>query len=268
MATIDGIGLAEPSTITKSLAGVLVQRNGSNTYQEVMVLGSPNSTTALALAEIQATAPASTTMGLVVRVASGPSSAADLLVRPVFSSTNTDNPVRAILSSTNTDNPVRAILSSTSADNPVTATFASSANSVLSRATTSSGGLVEGSTNLPAVGALGLHVAQIVPTLTITNSTAGSDSIASLVSSNAASKAYVTAYTVNSTEAGPIQAGFYAGATLVWPVTIWATGGVVKDAQSVPHPSYLFKGSTGAALTFNVPSTGHYRVAITYWTGA
>ncbi|HEX7122353.1 MAG TPA: hypothetical protein VF178_08300 [Gemmatimonadaceae bacterium] len=67
MATIDGIGLAEPSTITKSLAAVPVERNSSITYQEVMVLGSPNSTTALALAEVTGASPASTTVGLVVR---------------------------------------------------------------------------------------------------------------------------------------------------------------------------------------------------------
>jgi hypothetical protein len=66
---IDGIGLAEPSTITKSLAAVPIERNSSVTYQEVMVLGSPNSTTLLALAEVMGSAPASTTVGLVVRVA-------------------------------------------------------------------------------------------------------------------------------------------------------------------------------------------------------
>jgi hypothetical protein len=69
MAVIDGIGLAEPSTITKSLAAVPVTRNSSVTYQEVMVLGSPNSTTLLALAEVMGSAPASTTVGLVTRIA-------------------------------------------------------------------------------------------------------------------------------------------------------------------------------------------------------
>lgn len=64
---IDGIGLSEPSTITKSLAAVPITRNSSVTYQEVMVLGSPNSTTAVALAEVLGSVPASTTVGLVTR---------------------------------------------------------------------------------------------------------------------------------------------------------------------------------------------------------
>jgi hypothetical protein len=51
-------------------------------------------------------APAGNSSAIVVRIAGGPSSAADLLMRPVFSSTNTDNPVRAVLSSTAADNPV------------------------------------------------------------------------------------------------------------------------------------------------------------------
>lgn len=242
MATIEGIGLAEPSTVTKSLAAVKIDRGGSTTWQELMILASPNSTTSLALAEVMGSAPASTVVGLAVRVVSGPSSVADLAVR--------------------------AVLSSTTADNPVTATLASTGNTVTARMTTSSGGSVEGSTTTPVTGALGLHVRSLPAALTTLNSTAGTDSVVTLVSSNAASKAFVSAYTVNSTVAGPVNCGFYSGATLVWPVTIWASGGMMKDAQAVAAPGYLFAGSTGAALTFNVASTGAYRVAITYWTGA
>jgi hypothetical protein len=67
MATIDGLGLQEPSTITKSLAVIPITRNSSVTYQEIMTIGSPNSTGTLALAEVLGSAPASTVVGLAVR---------------------------------------------------------------------------------------------------------------------------------------------------------------------------------------------------------
>jgi hypothetical protein len=245
LATIGDIGLAEPSTLTKRLAAVEITRNSTVQSQEVMVLGSPNSTGVLALAEVMGSAPASTVMGLAVRQ-----------VGPV-----------AVTNSTATDLLTAAVQSGTW--NIATVTTVTTVTTVsAARVATSSGGGVEGSTGTPPTGALGLHVRPLHPALTTFNSTAGSDSVATLVSSQATTKAFVSAYTVNSTEAGPIQCGFYSGSTLVWPVTIWAEGGLMKDAQAVPHPSYLFAGSTGQALTFNVASTGAFRVAITYWTGA
>lgn len=333
MATIDGIGLQEPSTITKSLAAVAIERNSSMTYQEVMVLGSPNSTTSSALAEVTNAAAASTAWGLVTRTRTNPestswassagfhfdssgalqvsligttstgvtvnrtvgnSSAADYMPARLVDSSGTGfhgltNPLPTQLLTSSgasamdsTEGAVKVnvvagaaggstqmtVRQSTAGDLLATITFGSTGNTVLSRLTTSSGGNIEGSSGTPPTGALGVFVRPAHPTLTIVNSTAGTDTIATLVSSQATSKPFVCAYTVNSTEAGPVQCGFYSGATLVWPVTLWAGGGVVKDAQAVPHPSYLFAGSTGAGLTFNVASTGAYRVAITYWTGA
>jgi hypothetical protein len=254
MATIGDIGLAEPSTLTKRLAAVEITRNSTVQSQEVMVLGSPNSTGVLALAEVMGSAPASTVMGLAVRqvgpIAVTNSTATDLLTAAVQSGTWNIGTVTTVTT-------VSAVT-----------TVSSLAGAVTARNFTSSGGAVEGSTTTPPTGALGLHVRPLHPALTTFNSTAGSDSVATLVSSQATTKAFVSAYTVNSTEAGPIQCGFYSGSTLVWPVTIWAEGGQIKDAQAVPHPSYLFAGSTGQALTFNVASTGAFRVAITYWTGA
>lgn len=74
------IGLAEPSTITKSLRTVTQDIAGTgDVHQEVMTLGGANST--LEIARVQATAPASTAMGVVVRIAGGPSSAVDLQAR-------------------------------------------------------------------------------------------------------------------------------------------------------------------------------------------
>lgn len=124
------IGGAEPSTITFKVDTVTLDLNSTTVHREVLVIGDPQ--TSNAIARVVAAPPVSTEFAQIVRIASGPSSAADLQMRPVFSSTHTDNPVRAVLSSTsgdnlvrpifsstNTDNPVRAVLSSTAADNPV-----------------------------------------------------------------------------------------------------------------------------------------------------
>lgn len=77
------IGLAEPSTITKSLRSVSQTINSSVVHQEVMTIGSQGAVagSSLGLAEVTASAPASTTWGLAVRIAGGPSSAVDLQAR-------------------------------------------------------------------------------------------------------------------------------------------------------------------------------------------
>lgn len=73
------IGLAEPSTITKSLRSVTQNINSSVVHQEVMTLGGAGSS--LQIATVLAAPPASTEYGLVVRIAGGPSSAVDLQAR-------------------------------------------------------------------------------------------------------------------------------------------------------------------------------------------
>jgi hypothetical protein len=93
MANFDEIGLSEPSTITKKLAAISIDRNSTTQFQEVMSIGSPNSTTKLAVAEVLGTAPQSTVVGLAVRVVSGPSTATDLAVRALLPSTVGDNRV-------------------------------------------------------------------------------------------------------------------------------------------------------------------------------
>ena len=61
------IGLAEPSTITKSLRSVTQDINSSVVHQEVMTIG--GAVSSLSLAAVIATQPGSTTYGLVTRQA-------------------------------------------------------------------------------------------------------------------------------------------------------------------------------------------------------
>jgi hypothetical protein len=131
----------------------------------------------------------------------------------------------------------------------------------------STNGLAAVLSTRPASSAWGVAVRQAMPPLTTyAASTTGQASTTVIATSNAASVQYVCAFSVESTISGPLACGFYSSATLVWPVTVWAGGGNNAVRLAVPWPSYLFKGSTGNDLTFRVPSTGAYQVAVTYWT--
>ncbi len=71
-----------------------------------------------------------------------------------------------------------------------------------------------------------------------------------------------------TTNAGPLQCGFYSGATLLWPVVLAAVSSAISGANlAVSPPGFLFKGTTGAALTFNTGSsfTGGLSLGVAYW---
>src|SRR3990167_9128036 len=89
--TYGNVGGAEPSTVTFRAATTEIARGSTNEQQEILVIGDPE--TSNAQAAVVAAAPAGDPFALAVRIAGGPSSAVDLLMRPVFSSTSTDNPV-------------------------------------------------------------------------------------------------------------------------------------------------------------------------------
>lgn len=98
MASFSNIDGEEGSTVTFSVAAVSITRNSSVELQEILTIGDPDSS--LALAAVTNAAPASTRWGLNVRVVGGPSSVADFSVRAVLPSTGADNPVSAAQAST------------------------------------------------------------------------------------------------------------------------------------------------------------------------
>lgn len=179
MATLGDVNLNESTTITARLAAVSITRNSTVQFQEIMVLGDPDSTTSSAVAKVTNAA------------------------------------------------------------------------------------------NVPSTS-WGLVVKQARPSLLTANSTAGTSTSTDIVAGQTGS-VFVSAYAVVSTIAGPVACGFYSvgggASSLVWPVTIWASGGVIKDSQQIAPPGYLFTASAGSTLTFQVASTGPYRVAVTYSTG-
>ena len=93
MATFASIGLSQPaaSTITMSLRTVTHDLGGSTLHSEVLVVGDPDSSNAVAA--VTNAAPDSTRFGLNVRIVSGPSTVTDFAVRALLPSTVGDNRV-------------------------------------------------------------------------------------------------------------------------------------------------------------------------------
>lgn len=103
----------------------------------------------------------------------------------------------------------------------------------------------------------------------LVQSTVLATSTATTLLSSAATTPFVSAFILTSTDAGPIVGGFYAGSTLLWPVTLWAAGGVANVAQQVAAPGYVFAGQAGRPLEFHTAgSSGVFvRLGMTYWQG-
>jgi hypothetical protein len=102
----------------------------------------------------------------------------------------------------------------------------------------------------------------------VVNSTVLATSTATTLLSSAATTPFVSAFILTSTDAGPIVGGFYAGSTLLWPVTLWAAGGIANVQQAVAAPGYIFKGKADRPLEFHAGSSGVFvRAGVTYWQG-
>ncbi len=100
MPTFSNIDGEESATVTFTVAAVSLTRNSSAELQEILVLGDPEVASSLGLARVTNTAPPSTNAALNVRIASGPSSVADLSVRPIAPSTYGDGGLYRVAQST------------------------------------------------------------------------------------------------------------------------------------------------------------------------
>lgn len=149
---------------------------------------------------------------------------------------------------------------STAADLAATVTFASSANSVLARLTTSSGGALEGSTAQPAGNVIGLHVRQVFPTLnstTVQITSTHSTAIYALISSAAGLRHKVYAYLVQSTHTVPSTLIFCSsgsGSGLDhWHVMFGSgSSGVTGANLAVTPPGWIFAGVVANALNVKI----------------
>lgn len=97
MAAFSNIDGEESATVTFRVGTVEIVRGTTSEHQEILVVGDPD--TSNAIARVTQTAPASTNAGLNVRILSGPSSLADFSVRAVLPSTYGDHGLRVLQSS-------------------------------------------------------------------------------------------------------------------------------------------------------------------------
>lgn len=246
MATGNDIGLAQPSTVTHRLATITQDWNSTVRHQELQTIAGGEST--LEIARVQATNPASTAMGLVVRVAGGPSSAADAVFRV---NQGVGNSTAADFWNVNAR--------SSAADLKATI-YQSTATDLLGR-------MNQGVGNSSAGDFWNVKVHSSIQTAwaNVAFSTAGHTTNTTVLSS-AATTPYVSGFTAASTEQGPITCAFTAGSTVLWPFVLWAGGGIVNVSQHVPQQGFLFKGQADRPLEFRIlsGSTGTIYLGVTY----
>ena len=235
-----------------------------------------------------ATAPAAGSSALIVRLpapltdstnnairvfqvaSSGGASSTEVIVRQ---STAADLQMTATPAAGSTWN-VRALQSS-AADFNVSAVQGSTVWQTQTRVFTSSGGGVEGSTTTPSTGSvLGFNVRMVQPsgrqsTSVLANiGTAGGST--ALISSVAAVKHKVYAFSVTSTVVGPSSCAFVSSAAIErWGLIIGSqSSGVTGANLAIPPPGFLFETETANALNFLASSTGLYRVSLSWFTEA
>lgn len=249
MATYGNIGLAEPSTITKSLATVSLTRNSSTVHQEIMTIGDAESS--LGVASVVDSAPPSTEFGLVTRSLCYPGSSAAtdyLAVRIVDSSGNN---------------------------------WASLGVDYTNGSTTSTlvgNGLVYNNSSNDTMRVVGLTQplpVQLVKSTPTRNSTtvninsSASSAFYALISSVAGVAPCVYAYAITSTAVTPMLVEFVSDTSAPkWGLMIGsASSGVTGANLAVSPPGAIFQGGTASAINVRLGSTGvDVRVSVSWFT--
>lgn len=130
------------------------------------------------------------------------------------------------------------------------------------------GNALESSTQIASSNARGLIVRPvIVLPQTYSASTTGQSSATTIFTSNATVRPYVFAYSITSTLNGPVYWSIQKGSTRLWGGVLAAISSAISGANlAVSPPGFLFAGSTGRPLSFNVESSNAgLNVSIAYW---
>lgn len=336
MATHDDVGLSQPvaSTITKRLDAISLDNNSTTVLREVMVIGSPETTNALTA--VLAAAPKSTDWGLAVRVVSGPSTAADAVIRvnqgvgistvadawkvgpsdtnwassagfhftassgalkiggnqssnssvylgvritngtaftdatPYYTHGSTGDFTGSTIASQ--PNLLRSGAAAYASTDHFVAQWGSSLGAAFTTPVDTGGAALWSSIVVPSTAsAVSVRQAQALVSNYAVSSAFQSSTEHNVVSSNAATRPFIFAYSLTSTIGSQITIGFYDGATLKWPVTLSSAFGGANLA--VTPPGYLFAGTVGSSLSIhaNVAALGGssgVTVAVSYYTGA
>ena len=198
------------------------------------------------------------------------STAIGLIVRPIWSSTGTDQPVSAAQAGTwnigtvttvsalstghvTVDTGSIRVMQSTAADLNVTVAGYSTTVNVSSLAGTVTAAIITPMSSVaPSSGSSAVSVRPVIDVITTFASTSAlASTLSTCVSSAANIRAYVTAYSITSTNQTPAHWGFFTSATLLWPVTLAAlSSGVAGANLAVSAPAYLFRTAASEALNF------------------
>jgi len=270
--TFSNIGLQEPSTITARVAAVTVSRGSTAEQQEILVLG--DSESSLGIARVRDAAPNSTDWGLVTRQVGYVAPSTTVNVSSVSGVvTVQQNSTTWAVQQTNysTTANVSSLAGRVLVDQNSTAwvvQVSSVAGELIARIDDGAGNPLESSTLVPSSNARGLVVRPVIAIpATYSASTAGQSSATTIFSSNATVRPYVFAYSITSTLAGPVNWSIQKGSTRMWGGVLAAVSSAISGANlAVSPPGFLFAGSTGRPLSFNVESSNTgVNVSIAYW---
>ena len=299
------IGLSQPaaSTITMEVRTVTWNINSTNVHGEVLTLGDPESSAAVA--KVSSATAAANDYGLVTRPILR-SSAADFLatiyqstaselkctvepgVNPIVVSANQGAasyiPVRLVDSSgtgfvalgtdyadavTSSTHIGTAIAFNNSSGNTYRVAGSSTPLPTYTADSTGRGVGTSTSSTSAAAGAPGLNVRQVLGALQSTtvlcNITAGGST--ALVSSAAGVQHKLFAYSVVSTIVAVSSVCFCSSANERWGLMLGSqSSGVTGANLAIPPPGYLMTTEVASALNFTASQTGLYRVSISYFT--
>jgi hypothetical protein len=263
-----------------------------------------NSTVVIAAGHLSSAAVAANSSALNVRVVGGASSAADFLVRPVFSSTGADNPVSVTAFPANSSlvqlNAIAAGYVSTAAPaagssglnvwvvggNGVSTTvsvaaFPANSSQVEVRALPANSSQVEVrnsptvviGTNLqssvtPSSGSSALMVRQVWDAkVNAASTSAFATSTQFTIAASTAQQKYVTAYSITSTDLTASVVRFMGGSTLAWAIRCQAVSSAITGANMAVGDGYIFKTDAASSLTLNISGSSRagWTVAVSYF---
>lgn len=261
------IGLAEPSTITKSLRTVTQTVNSSVVHQEVMTIGGAASTTEIAV--VMGSPPQSTTMGLVTRSLVSDGGGDPLRVITASTSPTDFLPVRIVDSS----GTGYAALGLDYVDGSTTSTLAAPGLSY-NNGTNNTMRMVGTTQPLPVQLRTVIAYGSTTSFVTSTNSSA----VYNLVSSVASQAIKVFAVSVFSTHTRPSTLVFMSSGGANGGADIWAgqfgsgSSGVTGFGFAVAPPAFLFQTAASDPLRLRIEeqstasaSTTLARVNISYF---
>jgi len=282
MATHGDIGLSQPaaSTITMKLRTVTQDLNSTTVHQEVMTIGGAESS--LQVAQVLGATPASTTMGLVVRLpAPVTDSTLNALRAFVVDSTglkiadrDNSSQVAAVLNATPASTTyglaVRPVGGGVDYTHDGAVTLSTVAGpSVMFVAHSSYGSAVSADNDI-VVGLADRRGRQQVTLSAIHSSinnyaasTAGQSTLTVVAAATSGLKNRVFALSVTSTSMTQGRVGFYAGTAAKW-LTRWSSA-VMGFNIAVTPPAYLFETAANEAVNFQVESTADFSVNVGYF---